>query len=113
MWRLQREHAAREIWRNLSQETAFSDPRRVVRHHLWSDPDGKPRVFHGRVVRDDLGPGRARIQVEELRQEIEILHRDFPDSELRRGSAIRGGFYIAFNFIGPIAEPLTRRGGGR
>src|SRR5690606_7438414 len=64
MWRQQREHAAREIWRDLGRETAFSDPRRVVRHHVWSDSDGRPRLFHGRVVRDDLGPGRARVQVE-------------------------------------------------
>jgi hypothetical protein len=51
--------------------------------------------------------------VDDIRQEIEILQRDFPDLELLRGASIRGGFYIAFNFIGPIAEPLLRRGGGR
>ena len=110
LWRLQQQNAAREIWHSLSQDTAFNDPRRVVRHHLWSDGDGKPRVFHGRVVRDDLGRGRARVQVEELRQEIELLQRDFPDIELRRGASVLGGFNIAFNFIGPIADPLGRRG---
>lgn len=113
MWRLQRENAAREIWRALSQDTAFNDPRRIVRHHVWSESGGKPRVFHGRVVRDDLERGRAKVQVDDIRQEIEILQRDFPDLELLRGASIRGGFYIAFNFIGPIAEPLFRRGGGR
>lgn len=112
-WRLQRENAAREVWSALSQDTAFNDPRRIVRHHVWAESDGQPRVFHGRIVRDDVGRGRARVQVEEIRQEIEILQHDFPDLELRRGATIRGGFYIAFNFIGPIAEPLRRRGGGR
>src|SRR5690606_15067732 len=54
MWRLQRENAARDLWRSLSQETAFSDPRRVVRHHVWTE-GGRPRMFHGRVTTDDGG----------------------------------------------------------
>ena len=37
MWRLRREHAAREAWNLLSRETAFSDPRRVIRHHVWTE----------------------------------------------------------------------------
>ncbi len=113
MWRLQREHAAREVWHALSQETAFSDPRRIVRHHVWTGADGRPRLFHGRVVRDDLGSGRVRVQVEEIRQEIELLQRDFPDLDMPHGATIQGGFNIAFNFIGPVAQPLRRRGGGR
>ena len=113
LWRLQREHAGREIWTALSQDTAFSDPRRIVRHHVWTDSEGRPRSFHGRIIRDDPGRGRARVQVEEIRQEIELLQRDFPQLELRRGVDVSGGFYIAFNFIGPVAEPLGRRGASR
>jgi tetratricopeptide (TPR) repeat protein len=113
MWRLQREHEARESWRSLSEETAFSDPRRVVRHHIWTEAGGVPRVFQGRVTHEDIGRGRARVQVEEIRQEIEILQKDFPQLDLKRGTGIPGGFHIAFNYIGPVAEPLKRRGGGR
>ena len=112
-WRLKREHAAREIWDTLSRDTESSDPRRVVRHHVWTGVDGEPRIFYGRVVRDNLGRGRVRVLVEEIRQEIELLQRDFPQLELRRGANVSGGFYIAFNFIGPVAEPLKRRGGVR
>lgn len=107
MWRLQRENAARDLWKTLSQETAFSDPRRVVRHHVWSEASG-PRLFHGRVTKEDGVRGRVRVQVDEIRQEVELLQRDFPDVTLRRGAGIPGGFYIAFNFIGPVAEPLGR-----
>ena len=113
LWRLKQNNAAREIWKALSQDTVYNDPRRVVRHLIWSDGNGKPHVFHGRVVRDDFGRGRARVQVEEVMQEVEILQRDFPEIELRRGASVRGGFNIAFNFIGPIADPRRRRGGGR
>lgn len=113
MWRLQREHAAREAWSSLSRETAFSDPRRVVRHHVWTESGGQARLFHGRVTSDALGRGRARVQVEELRQEVELLQRDFPSLDLRRGTTVSGGFHIAFNFIGPVADPPKRSWGSR
>jgi hypothetical protein len=32
---------------------------------------------------------------------------------LRRGATVSGGFHIAFNFIGPVADPPRRAGGGR
>ena len=113
MWRQRREHSAREVWGSLSRETAFSDPRRVVRHHVWTESGGRPRLFHGRIVERGLARGRARIQVEELRQEVELLQRDFPSLDLRRGAAVSGGFHIAFNFIGPIADPPRRLGDSR
>ena len=113
MWRLRREHGAREVWNSLSRETAFSDPRRVVRQHVWTESRGQPRLFHGRITSDGLGRGRARVQVEELHQEVELLQHDFPSVDLRRGTGVSGGFHIAFNFIGPIADPSRRLGDGR
>ena len=113
MWRLRREHPAREMWRSLSRETAFSDPRRVVRHHVWTESGGIPRLFHGRITSHDLEGGRARVQVEDLRQEVELLRRDFQSLVWRYGATVSGGFHIAFNFIGPIADPPRRLGDGR
>lgn len=113
MWRLRREHGAVEVWKLLSQETAFSDPRRVVRHHIWTESRGQPRLFHGRVVNDRFDHGRARVRVEEIRQHVELLQRDFPRVELRRGASVPGGFHVAFNFIGPVADPPGRLGAGR
>lgn len=107
MWRLRRENAARDLWRSLSRETAFSDPRRVVRHHVWTE-GGRPRMFHGRVTTDDGGRERVRVQVDEIRQEVELLQRDFPSVNLRLGAGVTGGFYVAFNFIGPVADPPGR-----
>jgi len=111
MWRLRHENRAREIWDSLSRETAFNDPRRVVRHHVWTESGGQPRLFHGRVTSDVIGRGRTRVQVEELRQEVELLQRDFSSLDLRRGSTVPGGFHIAFNFIGPVADAPRRAGG--
>ena len=113
MWRLRREDGAREIWKSLSQETAYSDPRRVVRHHVWTESGGQARLFHGRVTSDAVGRGRVRVQVEELRQEVELRQQDFPHLNLRHNANVPGGFHIAFNFIGPVADPPMRSGGKR
>ena len=112
LWRDRRENAAKDVWKTLAQETEFSDPRRVVRHHIWTDSSGNPVLFHGRIIRDEFR-GRTTVRVEEIRQDVNLLHRDFPDIEFRRGVIISGGFHIAFNFIGPIADPLSRAGEGR
>lgn len=110
MWRLRQEHSAREVWKLLSQETAFSDPRRVIRHHVWTEAGARPKLFHGRITSSQLHQGRARVRVDEIHQEVDLLQRDFRDLELRRGSAVLGGFHIAFNFIGPVADPPRRLG---
>ena len=110
MWRLRREHSARDVWYSLSRETAFSDPRRVVRHHLWTGEGGRPRLFHGRVKSGNFSRGRARVQVEMINQEVELFQHDFPNLDLRQGAGVSGGFHIAFNFIGPMADPPRRRG---
>ncbi|MCO7188112.1 MULTISPECIES: hypothetical protein [unclassified Pseudoalteromonas] len=110
-WRSNRENLAIEIWRDLSRDTAFSDPRRIIKHHLWTGSDGKPKLFYGKITQNDRNnSGKARVQVEGTRQQIDIFQKDFPEQEFRRGAQIRGGFYIAFNFIGPVAEPVRRRG---
>ena len=70
-------------------------------------------MFHGRIKSDDGGRGRVRVQVDDIRQEVELLQRDFPAINLRRGSGVAGGFNIAFNFIGPVADPPGRKRGGR
>ena len=102
------ENVARQIWNELSRETDYSDSRRLKRYHIWTDVNRKPRIFNGRIVREAGQKGNFRVQVEEINREIELRGYDFPLQELRRGADVSGGFLIAFNFIGPIAEPLRR-----
>ena len=113
MWRLRQEHGAVDVWKLVSQETAFSDPRRVIRHHVWTEAGSQPKLFHGRIISSRFYKGRARVRVEEIRQDVDLLQRDFQNLELRRGATVRGGFHIAFNFIGPVADPPRRLGVGR
>ncbi len=110
LWRLGLEREARDLWGDLGRETDFSDPRRVVRHHIWTDAKGNPQVFHGRITSDRSDRGRFRVRVEGLHQDVELLQRDFGNLDLRRGHGIPGGFNIAFNYIGPVADSPRRRG---
>ena len=81
--------------------------RRVLRSFLASEPSGEPRKFHGTVRSVEQGGRRGQVSVEELRQNIIFLPGDFGRTEIRHGDSL-GEFYIAFNFIGPIADPPTR-----
>ncbi|MDE0270722.1 MAG: hypothetical protein OXP11_05895 [Gammaproteobacteria bacterium] len=93
------------IWRSLSQETQYEDRSRVVRWLIASNEDGNPREFRGRVERK--GESDWRVRVEEPASLIAIRAHDFPGEDLAHGRTVRG-FGIAFNYIGPIADPLSR-----
>jgi hypothetical protein len=101
-------HAIR-MWRDLSRETEYSDSRRVIRRLVLTDDTGRPRVFEGRVE-SETEPGRFSVSVEALGRRVYALSRDFPSLDLTYGRTIpRLG--IAFNYIGPLAEPLQFAGG--
>ena len=81
--------------------------RRILRSFLASEPSGNPRAFHGTVRHVDSGRNRAQVFVDEIGQHITFLPADFGRPDIRRGDSL-GEFHIAFNFIGPIADPLAR-----
>ncbi len=112
-WRLRNERTARDLWQGLSRETDYSDSRRVVRQHVWTDHKGAPELFNGRIISEAPESGRFRVLVEGIHQEVILQARDFPMIELKRGAGIHGGFNIAFNYIGPIADCPSRRVGRR
>ncbi|MDE0224545.1 MAG: hypothetical protein OXP28_05350, partial [Gammaproteobacteria bacterium] len=98
------EHFAAGIFRDIAQETDHEFPGRVVRRHVVTDGDGAPRRFEGRVE-SVRGDGHSRIRVDGLDRRVELLSRDFPSEDIAYGRIVRG-FSIAFNFIGPIADPI-------
>jgi hypothetical protein len=81
--------------------------RRVIRSYVVGDASGHAARFHGTVVWGSAERNRGEIFVEELRRKLQFLPRDFASVELRNGSNA-GEFHIAFNFLGPIADPLGR-----
>ena len=106
-WVIGDEQAAIWIFRELGRETEHKDPGRVVRRHLITDADGKPCRFEGRIERQH--EGHWVVRVDDLKQTVGLLSRDFPHDQIAYGRSIKG-FAIAFNFIGPIADPIGRRG---
>ena len=103
-WLAGDEHFAVGVFRDIAQETDHEFPGRVVRRHIITDADGAPCRFEGRVERD-RGDGHCRIRVDGLDRRVDLLSRDFPNENITYGRVVRG-FSIAFNFIGPIADPV-------
>ena len=97
---------ARDIFRQLDRETDNVYRGRVFRRHVITDTNGNPTGFSGRIE-DATGQDRWRLRVGELGQVIDLLARDFPREDIRYGRLL-SGFSIAFNFIGPIADPIRR-----
>ena len=98
--------ASQEIFRELYQETDNVYRGRVITRNVVSDARGYPMGFTGRIE-EDRGEGRWRIRFSEFDQLIVLRDRDFPRENIRYGRTL-SGVGIAFNFIGPIAEPIRR-----
>lgn len=78
--------------------------RRIIRSYLASNSNGDPIKYHGTVYsRSDDGK-RGQIYVEEIRQFVHFVPRDFNRPNIEKDEAL--DFYLAFNFIGPIAFPI-------
>ena len=95
---------ARELFYQLDTASDFENPSRVIKRHLVTAADLKPRQYEGRVERQ-RGEHDWEIRVEGVSQLIRLRGRDFPHEQIAYGRTIRG-FGIGFNFIGPIADPL-------
>lgn len=107
-WVVGGERVAIEMFRDLARDTEYEDARRVVQHHLIASKDGHVQRFDGRVENEPHS-GNCKVRLEgDLRQIVRLRTRDFPQDDIAYGRQVRG-FGVAFNFIGPIATPITRR----
>ena len=107
-WLTGDEQTASEIFRGLARETDHQFRGRVTRRHVVSGLSSRARRFGGRVERE-RGDGHWAIRVSGLNRLVNLLSRDFPHEDIAYGRSIRE-FGIAFNFIGPIADPIRRPG---
>jgi len=96
---------ALEVFREVERESEqVRGRRRVIRSYMASTPSGQPRRFHGDVRWVAEEGNRGEVWVEELRHGIRFLPRDFGRPNIARGDTL-GEFHVAFNFLGPIADP--------
>ena len=105
-WLSGAESDARRLFAELGRDSEFEDWGRVVRRHRITSADGTPQVFGGRVVRK-RSEGHWLVRVDNLDRIVDLLERDFREDEIATGRYV-GRFGIAFNYIGPIADPLER-----
>lgn len=99
-------HSAREQFRDLGHDSDFEDPARVLRRLLLEAPGGLG--FTGKIRRQ-RSEGHWEVQVSGFSGEVDLLTRDFPADDPRPGRDVRS-FNIAFNYLGPIADPISRHG---
>ncbi len=104
-WLANDTNRALEIWRSLSRDTEYEDKSRVVRWLVTTNSNGSPIEFRGRV--EKKRDNDWRLRVDNIDKPIAMLVRDFSNEDLSHGRELRG-FGIAFNYIGPIADPLSR-----
>jgi hypothetical protein len=93
--------AFREVERESDQ---IRGSRRIVKSYLASTAAGTPMTFHGTVSRLSPDGKRGDVYVEELRRTVPFFPADFGKFGIGRGETL-GEFHIAFNYLGPVADP--------
>jgi hypothetical protein len=106
LWVRGEHRRADELWRTLSRDTEAEDRTRTTRRQFLSDDGGAPRWFRGQVV-ERRTRGHWWLAVQGLDARIALLEDEFKGQEIAIGREVRR-FAIAFNYIGPIADPAYR-----
>lgn len=91
-----------DLWRELANDTEFEDRSRVVRKLIATGIDGQPIDYSGRVRRH-LSGDRWLVDVDNLGAQVSLLEHEFRSEQISPGRQLNR-FWIAFNYIGPIAE---------
>lgn len=95
------------IFRDLERESDYvTGRRRIIRSYLASTIDGKPRKFDGTVTWKSEDGRKGEIYVEEIRRKIPFFLHDFNRPDIKKHDSLND-FHLAFNFIGPIADPIS------
>lgn len=105
LFHLNRVGEAKDVFKDVERQSyAVRSRRRVIRTYRASNADGTPRTYHGTIAWLDPRGRKGDIYVEELRTEVTFFAHDFRLEDPRRGLDV-GEFHVAFNFLGPIADP--------
>jgi hypothetical protein len=96
---------ARELFTSLGRDTEYEDRHRPRRRLFIADHSGMPITQRGRLLRE-RSAGHWVVDVEGS-SEVALLARDFPQEALSTGREVRN-FAVAFNYLGPIADPINR-----
>lgn len=102
---------ASDLWSSLSRDTEFEDRSRVVRRLVATDAAGIPMRYRGRIESGKSGEG-WKVRVDGISGSVSLLGHEFREEDLAPGRELRD-FGIAFNYVGPVIDPLKRPMAGR
>ncbi len=107
LFHLERYDDSLATFRELERESDYvTGRRRIVRSYLSSNKENSPNVFSGTVAWISANGARGEIYVDEIRRNIKFIPRDFNMPEVREKETFNR-FYIAFNFLGPVVDPVS------
>ena len=94
-----------QVFRELERESHLvRGRRRIIRHYVASTSEGKPRTFDGTVAWVSASGNKGEVWVEELRRHVAFIPGNFRAPNIQKHETLPG-FHLAFNFLGPIADP--------
>lgn len=96
-----------EVFRIVESESdLIRGQRRILRWYLASTPSGQAMKFHGTVTSLSADARRGQVYVDEIRRNVPFFPSDFGRPDIRTRQSL-GEFHIAFNFLGPSADPVS------
>jgi hypothetical protein len=98
--------SAEREWATLGRESDLEVRGRTHRRLYIAGETGSPTRFRGRLTRQKPNQNWV-VEVESFRWSVDLLATDFRGAQLAAGRA-PPEFAIAFNYLGPIADPLDR-----
>jgi hypothetical protein len=96
------------IFKELENLVDIKGRRRIIRSYIASNSDGQPKKYTGEVAwihnnSNEIG----KVYVSELQRSlINFMPNIFQRPDIRKGESL-GEFHLAFNFLGPIADPIA------
>lgn len=103
-WLTTDETGARASFRALASETEYVERGRVINRHVIADEAGHPILFDG-IVDRQLSDKRWSVFIEKLSRHVDFIEGDRHQS-IEVGRTLRR-FAVAFNYLGPIVDPLS------
>jgi hypothetical protein len=96
---------SQDVFRRLDHDSEDLSTR-IVSTYLASGPEGKARVFTGRVAWAAPDGRRGLAWVDQLSIEVPFIPHRFSVSDFRQKGEILPSFHIAFNMRGALADPI-------
>jgi hypothetical protein len=91
------------------EESGLVVGARVIMAYLATDTSGAAVEYTGRVLSATPDGRHGRVWVDQLGDSVNFIPIRFSPADYRSKNEVLPSFHIAFNFRGPLAEPIRHR----